>query len=101
MAHARFFNGSTEGQPLDAYLGDRMMASNLGHGNFTEYQEIEPGDYPLSVYYSGMYNNPIYSTSVNIPLGGIYSYGLSGLCPSMSLLPITDSCNLSAGSIPW
>jgi len=44
MSHVRFFHGSTEGPPVDVYFNDHMVASNLGHGQFTDYEEIEPGD---------------------------------------------------------
>ena len=81
MSHVRFFHGATEGPPVDIALNNRMVASNLGHGNFTDYQEIEPGDYTASVYYTGMYNNPIYTTSMSILPGSIYSCPLSGLYP--------------------
>jgi hypothetical protein len=100
MSHVRFFHGSTEGPPVDVYFNDHMVASNLGHGQFTDYEEIEPGDYAASVYYAGMYGQPIYSTSLSIPLGSIYTYGLSGLYPRMTLLPVSDSCELSAALNP-
>jgi hypothetical protein len=100
MAHVRVFHGSTEGPPVDMYFNNNMVASNLGHGQFTDYQEINPGNYSASVYYAGTYGQPLYSTSVVVPMGGIYTYGLSGLYPSMTLLPVSDSCNLSAALNP-
>jgi hypothetical protein len=98
MAHVRFFHGSTEGPPFDIYMNGHMYASHLGHGDWTEYEEIEPGDYTVSVYYAGMHEYPIYSTSVTIPLGGIYSYTISGLYPSISFIPVTDYCELLPGT---
>jgi hypothetical protein len=100
MAHVRFFHGSTEGPPVDVSLNGNMMAYNLGHGNFTDYQEINPGTYSASVYYSGMYNNPVCSTSLSIPSASIYTCGLYGLYPNMTILPVSDSCNLSAAVNP-
>ncbi len=100
MAHVRFFHGSTGGPPVDISMNGNMMAYNLGHGNFTDYQEIEPGNYAASVYYSGMYGNPIYSTSLSIPMGSIYTYGLAGLYPQMTMLPVADYCDLSAALNP-
>jgi hypothetical protein len=77
-----------------------MMASNLGHGQFTEYQEIAPGSYPVSVYYTGTYAQPVYTTSLTIPTGSIYTCSLSGLYPRITMLPIADSCELSAAVNP-
>jgi len=100
MAHVRVFHGSTGGPPFDVNFGNNMVASNLGHGQFTEYQEIAPGNYPVSVYPTGAYAQPIYTTSLSIPIGSITTCSLSGFYPRMTLLPVSDSCDFSAAVNP-
>ncbi len=97
MSHIRFFHGSTEGPPLDVYLGGHKYASHLEHGGFTEYEDVEPGTYAMSAYLAGRYDYPIYSTSVTIPLGNMYTYALYGLYPNITMLPVSDYCDLLPG----
>jgi hypothetical protein len=100
MSHVRFFHGSTDGEPYDIYFGSRLVASNLSYGHFTDYSDIRAGDYPVSVYYSGRRDRVVYSTSIRIPVGRIYTYTLSGVYPRIYLVPVIDSCRLSAATSP-
>lgn len=92
MSHVRVFHGMTAGPPVDVYFNDRVIASHIEHGGFTDYEEFEPGDYSVSVYYAGRHEYPIYTTSVTIPVQSIYTCTLSGYYPRMVLLPVCDSC---------
>ena len=100
MAHVRFFHGSTEGPPVDMYFNNNRVAYNLGHGKFTDYQEINPGTYSVSAYPTGTFSQPIFTTPVGISVGSISTCSLTGLYPRMTLLPISDSCDLSASVNP-
>lgn len=100
MSHVRFFHGSTEGPPFDIYFGSRLAASNLRHGHFTDYEDVRAGDHPVSVYYAGRRDRAVFSTSVKIPVGSIYTYTLSGSFPRIILLPVIDACKISAATNP-
>ena len=93
MSHVRVFHGMTDGPPVDVYFNNRMMGSHIAHGGFTDYEEFEPGDYSVSVYYAGRHDYPVYTTSVTIPLSSIYTCTLSGYFPRIVMLPVCDSCN--------
>lgn len=116
-SYFRILNVVSGSQPLDVYLNEMILASNLKYGEFSRYIKIMPGNYKLIVYPSGKNKEPIFETEIGIGKNLAYTGALTGKAdePSeLSLLMIPDAkenhimnnmsavkvVNLIPGSIP-
>lgn len=62
----RVLNASPGAQPVDVYIGGRLIARNLPYREFTPYLQVPSGSDNIRVYSTGTTANPILNTNVNI-----------------------------------
>lgn len=64
-AQVRFFNATSIREPLDIYLNNRLVLSNLGRMEASGFLNIVPGTYRLTVFRRGPLGRPIVNTNVS------------------------------------
>lgn len=116
-SYFRILNAVSGSQPLDVYLNEMILASNLKYGEFSRYIKVMPGNYKITVYISGRNKDPIFEASISIGKNLAYTGALTGRAddPSeLGILMIPDAkenqimnnmsavkvVNLIPGSIP-
>lgn len=90
FSYARLLHASPDAPPVDVYLNDRKVASNLTYRNFTGYLKIPTGLYTIKVYPAGTTTNPVISTQLQVPARSIYTLAVIGKLQDISLQPILE-----------
>lgn len=90
-SHVRIFHASPDAPPVDVYVNNNKVASNLAYKDFTEYLELPGGRYDVKVYPAGKKMNPVIDTEVMIPSNKILTVAAVGKLENISLLPIEDT----------
>lgn len=90
VSHIRMLNSSVNSRPVDVYLNERLFFRNLEYMSFSEYKPIPSGIYNVTVFPAGTTANPIFSRSIFIPPGKIWTAAITGNYPNIGILPIED-----------
>ena len=61
VARVRFYNTAVRG-PIQIFINNRRVVSNLGFLNFTRYYNVAPGRYRITVYSGNNLNAPLVDT---------------------------------------
>lgn len=89
-SYVRVFHASPDAPPVDVYVNNKIVASNLMYQNFTEFLPLSPGRYNLKVFAAGTTTNPVIDTVVNIPQGSIFTAAAVGRLNDIELQLIEE-----------
>lgn len=89
--YIRIFHASPDAPPVDVYLNNRLVVSNLRYRNFTEYLQVPAGVSNVKVFPAGNTQNPVINTNVNIPPNTILTVAAINKLQDISLYPIEDT----------
>lgn len=89
--YARIFHASPDAPPVDVYINNRPVVSNLRYRSFTEYLPLPPGVSNVKVFPAGRTTNPVINTNVNIPPNTILTVAAINELKDISLYPIEDT----------
>lgn len=89
-SYLRVLHASPDAPPVDVYLNNQLVASNLRYKDFTEYLPVIQGRYNVQVFAAGQRTNPVIDTVVNIPPNSIFTAAAVGKLSNIELLPIQD-----------
>ncbi|HEX2945073.1 MAG TPA: DUF4397 domain-containing protein [Clostridia bacterium] len=84
-SYVRLFNASPNLEPVDVYANAALVASGVAYKGFTEYFQILPGTYGITVFPAGTTGPALLDTQVEIPARSIMTAALTGLSPSISI----------------
>lgn len=89
IAQARFYNSTCIMEPIDIYLNNQLVVSDLAHAEYTDYLYIIPGYYTLTVYRRTNPGVPVLNVRVNFVrnstcmvsiLGSIGNFSVQFIC---------------------
>lgn len=86
----RVFHSAPNTSPVDVYVDDILMFSNLAYSEFTEYVYVEMGNNRVDIYASGTKEEPLISRMVNIPQEELITAAIIGKPKALDLLVIND-----------
>ena len=76
-ARVRFYNAAVR-EPVQIYVNDRLVVSNLDFLNFTRFYNVAPGRYRITVYRSSNLRTPLVDTWMNFLQNNSYTVTLAG-----------------------
>ena len=89
-SYIRVLHASPDAPPVDIYVNNNLVASNLAYQGFTPYLSLFTGRYNIKVFAAGTRTNPVINTNVNIPPNSIFTVAAVGKLRDISLLPILE-----------
>lgn len=89
--YVRIFHASPDAPPVDVYVNNSPVVSNLRYRSFTEYLPLPPGVINVKVYPAGTTTNPVINTNVNIPPNTILTVAAINELKDLSLYAIEDT----------
>lgn len=84
-SYVRLLNASPNTQPVDIYANAAQIASGLAFKGFTEYFQMLPGSYNITVFPAGATGPALLETQVEIPVRSIMTAAIIGLSPAISI----------------
>lgn len=84
-SYVRLLNASLNTEPVDVYANAAQIASGLSYKGFTEYFQMLPGTYEITVFPAGTTGPALLQTQVDIPVRSIMTAALIGLSPALSI----------------
>lgn len=90
-SYARLFHASPTAPPVDVYINNKLVASNLKYGSFTEYFKVPPGTYNVKVFVAGDKSKPVINTNYNIPANSIFTIAAINEPENLGLYVIEDT----------
>ncbi|WP_106406485.1 DUF4397 domain-containing protein [Paramaledivibacter caminithermalis] len=91
VTYARIFHASPDAPPVDVYLNNKPIVSNLSYRSFTEYLPLAPGVYNVKVFPAGTIRNPVINTNINVPANTILTIAATNELEDISLYAIEDT----------
>jgi hypothetical protein len=91
VTYTRIFHASPDAPPVDVYLNNRPVVSNLKYRSFTEYLPLAPGVYNVKVYPAGTTTNPVINTNINVPGNTILTVAAINKLEDLALYAIEDT----------
>ncbi|SKC48562.1 DUF4397 domain-containing protein [Maledivibacter halophilus] len=89
--YVRIFHASPDAPPVDVYLNNRPVVSNLEYRSFTEYLPVSPGVYNVKVFPAGATRNPVINTNINVPSNTILTVAAINKLEDIALYAIEDT----------
>jgi hypothetical protein len=71
--YIRLANFTPTFPPIDVYLDGRLFGSNLAFTDITDYVETTPGQHLLTVYPANQRTNPLFVTTLILPVADVIS----------------------------
>lgn len=90
-SYIRILHASPDAPPVDIYLNDRLLLSNVAYQDFSEYYSLDPGEYNVKLYPVGQTENPVIDEDLRVPPSGIYTIAAINKLKDISLYPILDT----------
>ncbi len=92
LSYVRFLNAATNGEPIDIYVNNKLVVSNLNYGEYTEYFKTMPGTYRVVIYRTANVNTPIVNTRLTFSANTIYTAAIIGT-PAFNSIQLVESRN--------
>lgn len=90
FSYIRLLHASPDAKPVDVYVNDRLIASNLAYKNFTPYSKLPTGLYTIKVFPAAQTTNPVINTQFQVPARSIYTLAAVGMLQNIALQPILE-----------
>lgn len=90
-SYIRLLHASPDAPAVDVYADGKLIARNLTYRNFTEYVEISPGKYNITVYPAGTQASPVINTSHDVPDRSILTVAAIGRLADIQLRAVPDT----------
>lgn len=87
-SYFRLLHAVIDAPKVDVYLNEMLMASNLDYGYFSNYSQVMPGNYKLTVYESGKNGSAVVEANIDIGRNTAYTAALSGELPDIENLNV-------------
>lgn len=94
-SRVRVLHASPDAPPVDVYVNDQKVISDLAFKNFSEYLTLRPNDYNIKVYPAGKKNKPVIEQNLRIPPRSTLTVAAIGELKNIDLLVIEDERNTS------
>lgn len=89
-SYARIFHAVPKAPAVDVYLNNKIVAKNLGFGNFTNYLSLESGHYQVQVFTAGSGTDLLLKETLYVNPSSIYTIAAIGYISKIELLPILE-----------
>lgn len=73
----RFIHAIPDAPNVDIYSNNKLIYSNLAFGNVTNYINVPPDTYTLSLYKSGTNTNPIITETLTVSMGSVQTIAIT------------------------
>lgn len=91
MSYVRVLHAVPDAPNVDVYANDKLIASNLSYGEYTDYIPINPGTYEITLFKAGSDDLPVLMNIFNVPLNSIYTIAAVGTLSNLGFLAIVDA----------
>ncbi|TCT12125.1 uncharacterized protein DUF4397 [Natranaerovirga pectinivora] len=98
-SYIRIGHFSPDAPPVDAYIDDYLLASNLSFGQETFYKIIEPDSHNIKLYPTGEKNSPLIDETIKIPKGTVVSTIAINRLDKLDIILVNDNVYVSPGEI--
>ncbi len=85
FSYMRLLNAVPGLQPVDIYANNSLIASGLPYRGFTEYMQVIPATYNITVFAAGTTGPVLLGTTIEIPARSINTAVLMGTPAAMSM----------------
>ncbi|WP_243116415.1 DUF4397 domain-containing protein [Fonticella tunisiensis] len=86
----RLLHASPDAPHIDAYLNDKLIASNLAFKGFTQYLPVTAGTYNIKIFPTGKRDNPVINTRLNIKARSSFTVAVGGKLSNINLYIIPE-----------
>lgn len=90
-SYIRLMNAVPGSQPVDIYANRSLIAQNLPYKGFTEYMQVLPGIYNMTVFAAGTTGPVLLDAVIEIPVRSINTVALMGIPPALSIRPFFET----------
>jgi hypothetical protein len=90
-SYIRLFNAVPGSQPVDIYANNSLIAQRLPYRGFTEYLQVFPGIYNISVFAEGTTGPSLLDAVIEIPVRSINTVAFMGSPPALSIRPFFET----------
>lgn len=90
-SYIRILHASPDAPPVDIYVNEKLIASNIAFKTFTEYYPLNPGVYNIKLYPTGQRQTPVIDRDLRVPPNGIYTVAAINKLSDIMLYPILDT----------
>lgn len=94
-SRVRILHASPDAPPVDIYVNDQKVITNLAFINFTEYLSLKPNTYNIKIYPTEKKSKPVLEQNLNIPPRSSITIAAIGKLKNLNLLEIPDEKNTS------
>lgn len=77
--------------PIDIYLNDDLIYSNLSYGNITEYQKVPSGNVVFTLYRAGSKDDLIGIVNMNLPESNYFTLAGVGIPSKLGVVQVQDT----------
>ncbi len=90
-ARVNFFHASPDAPPVDVYLNNHPVATNLAYKSFTPYLPLHPGLYAIRVFPAGTMATPLIDQMIEVRPGDLVTLAIVGSLAEIGLLTVGPS----------
>lgn len=91
FSYIRLMNAVPGSQPVDIYANNSLIAQRLPYKGFTEYMQVFPGVYNISVFPEGTTGPSLLDAVIEIPVRSINTVVFMGTPPALSIRPFFET----------
>lgn len=91
FSYIRLMNAVPGLQPVDIYANRSLIAQSLPYKGFTEYFQVVPGSYNMTVFAAGTTGPVLLDAVIEIPARSINTVALMGVPPALSIRPFFET----------
>lgn len=88
--YVRILHAVPDAPNVDVYANDILIARNLDFGNYTDYTDLEEGNYVISLYVTGSVDSPVISNMLYVSSDAAFTVAAVGRLQDISFLAIVD-----------
>jgi hypothetical protein len=91
FSYIRFLNAVPDIMPVDIYANRSLVARGLPYKGFTEYMQVFPGIYDMTVFAAGTTGPVLLESVIEIPVRSINTVVLMGTPQALSIRPFFET----------
>lgn len=91
MGYVRVLHAVPDAPNVDIYANDEILAEDLAFGEYSDYIEVQAGDYEISLYVAGTMDTPVLANMLFMEENEATTVAVTGNLDGIEFLAIPDS----------
>ncbi|MBU3088681.1 DUF4397 domain-containing protein [Clostridium gasigenes] len=91
QSRLRLIHALPEAGSIDVYANGELIAKRLLFGKVVPYLQLNPGSYEIQLYPSGLYDNPLFTKTINLLPNSASTVSIITFYNSIDLFLLNDS----------